>query len=584
MRPSEVFYGDMHWHTHFSDNRDRASVEQMVRTAARYGLSILGTGDHNHNLTAATWQREREETDALRRTLQRQHSQLVVLNNCEMTFMLGHFLVFEPPHVDGTIAEAYQYLYAPPPSAWVHRSPSAPSLSSIPPVTMINHPGLPTDQWSTRIIPGAGAVEAINGSVMRDAAARGIRFEGFQAPVAVPMLSVFGRYAACGLPVAALGSSDAHRLRELGFGATGFLLSGPPTMETVLGAIRRRRTFAVTDTGIELRWEVFSDPGGGDDIRLAWTARFGTAPGRPDIAPADDQEIHSWLYRGLIVASESVGHGGATLLPGHLYWIVARAGSRFAVSSIIIADAAGGESEQWAAGSHPIDPDVTDGIHRAATLIMRDLACRDWTPQSSGPQGSAASPGEPVSFLCEAASPIIRDALGHVVPFEVVRHERVRRIIDKEGPLADFDEFDVWLARNEVHECRFEALSYRREGNVFCLDAALVPVLSDRRRGAAERYRAWIAPMRKLLAGADRLRIRVGMMPTTTVRVSPGRWTLPFTVTDSVMHLSSELHEVTASPGLYEFPESWLPIVGNKVQRFVAQFFTGGFPDVSESR
>lgn len=57
------------------------------------------------------------------------------------------------------------------------------------------------------------------------------------------------------------------------------------------------------------------------------------------------------------------------------------------------------------------------------------------------------------------ARPTILDARGHAVPFEVLRHERVKRIIDKDGPPSDLDEFIVWLERNEIHECRFEALT-----------------------------------------------------------------------------------------------------------------------------
>ena len=99
--------GDLHFHTRYSDNRDRASVEEMVAAGAKRGIAIFGTGDHNHNLDREKWRRQREETGAARARF----PALLILNNCEVTFRMGHFLVVDPGTIEGTIAEGYGFLY-----------------------------------------------------------------------------------------------------------------------------------------------------------------------------------------------------------------------------------------------------------------------------------------------------------------------------------------------------------------------------------------------------------------------------------------------------------------------------------------
>ena len=140
----KLYFGDLHFHTHYSDNRDFASIEEMMLAGANYGLSIFGTADHNHDLDLTRWRQTQEET----RILREKYPDFLLMNNCEITFLLGHLNVLIPENIEGTIAEGYRYLYL---------EPNA--------LKIINHPYAFNDEWYKRILPDAIGVEVINGSV-----------------------------------------------------------------------------------------------------------------------------------------------------------------------------------------------------------------------------------------------------------------------------------------------------------------------------------------------------------------------------------------------------------------------------------
>jgi len=74
-----LYFGDLHFHTHYSDNRDRASIEEMILEGTKWNLSIFGTADHNHNLDARKWRQTREETEILRK----KYPNFLIINNVE---------------------------------------------------------------------------------------------------------------------------------------------------------------------------------------------------------------------------------------------------------------------------------------------------------------------------------------------------------------------------------------------------------------------------------------------------------------------------------------------------------------------
>ena len=228
----------------------------MVEAGEKRGITVFGTGDHNHNLDNHRWRALVREAAAL----QRRRPSLLLLCNCEITFLMGHFLVVEPRRIDGTIDEGYRFLYG---------DPAA--------VRIINHPDGVLDQWDRRIIPTASAIEVINGAVLRHAWDAGLRL---RSAVDLPSVRVYADYLSRGCAVAAMGASDAHALADIGCGVTGLWLDSPASRVGVTAAIRGLRSFAATEAGIglrcsldagsaELRWQVDwqpRDPAAGDDF------------------------------------------------------------------------------------------------------------------------------------------------------------------------------------------------------------------------------------------------------------------------------------------------------------------------------
>ena len=51
-----VYFADLHFHTHYSDNRDYASIEKMMLEGLKHSISVFGIADHNHSLDSKKWQ------------------------------------------------------------------------------------------------------------------------------------------------------------------------------------------------------------------------------------------------------------------------------------------------------------------------------------------------------------------------------------------------------------------------------------------------------------------------------------------------------------------------------------------------
>ncbi|MDA3833485.1 MAG: histidinol phosphatase, partial [Spirochaetales bacterium] len=95
MEKSRITYADLHFHTNYSDNRDSATAEQMMRAGNALGISCFGSGDHNHNLSAEAWSAQQMECEQL----QRKYPQFQIMHNCELTFRLGHALIIKPEKI-----------------------------------------------------------------------------------------------------------------------------------------------------------------------------------------------------------------------------------------------------------------------------------------------------------------------------------------------------------------------------------------------------------------------------------------------------------------------------------------------------
>lgn len=99
----KLFFADLHFHTRYSDNRDRATIEEMIFAGVKHELTIFGVGDHNHNFDLKKWKKQKQESSRLRK----KYPSYMILTNCEVTFLLGHFLIIEPEVITGKIGRAH---------------------------------------------------------------------------------------------------------------------------------------------------------------------------------------------------------------------------------------------------------------------------------------------------------------------------------------------------------------------------------------------------------------------------------------------------------------------------------------------
>jgi len=517
LRDHTLHYGDLHWHTHYSDNRDRATVEAMVQSAKRFGYTILGTGDHNHNVTAADWVAECDESGQV----QLKNPDIVLLNNCEMTFLIGHFLVIQPELIDGTIDEAHDFLFG-------DRAG----------VIMINHPGLPSDQWKDYLLPHANAVEVVNGGVQREAAAEGFTLDGVGFPLGIPAIDVYMRYIEAGIPVAAIGSSDAHALSELGHGATGFWIAGDaakgaPAVAEVIDAIVGRRTFAASDSGMMLTWELTGDSTG-------HTLHVSARASGTDVMPRVD------VYRGRSHIARLEGGRERSAAAVHLdnegiYWIVARADDRFAVSSAIEVPA---DRKRTPPG---MDPGPLE-IYRSR---VRFAPHRDTELQTVG---------DAFEIFCESEAPTIVDALGVEVNATVLETVPPRIVIDKSAGPEALEEFFTWFERNEIHEYRFDNVEIDARDGLVTLSATMIPAWADRRRGLQLRYASESSRLRTLSATCSRSRIIVSVPARCRIRVERGEYQLPFRTSACGSVPEGRIYRVAGSDGSSRLEQYFLPV------------------------
>lgn len=519
-----MFYGDLHFHTHYSDNRDRASVEQMIRRGLEQGITIFGTGDHNHNLTAESFNAEIAETEAVRRSFPR----LVVINNCEMTFLIGHYLVFDPGRVSGTIDEAYGYLYGEGGDG----------------LLMANHPGLPSDEWNTRINPAISAVEVVNGAVLREGRRKGY---GISSLLDVPAVGTFVKYLRLGVEVAAIGSSDAHSLDELGGGYTGFHFDGPPDKQAVLAAIRERRTFASTRRGIDVRWSLAEG-------QLDWQVVLPDS--RSEAWPTGARGTESFsleLYnRDVLVERRrnlSSGEEGSLHLPAPgLYWLAVVSEADFAISSPVA----------FRKAELRVEEDDREAAARAARIASeeRRTLSMETTDVSVQLLRRMGPPAE-VRLFSEVPDPILADERSQPLLCRPIARGEARRIVDKECEPRQFEEFYLWLERNEIHEYRFASIAYDLDDGLFSFSGVLIPFRCDKRAGAASLFAERVSDIEALVRRAKLVRAVVALPPTSLLRIEPSDLLFPLRVLPSLEGTASIVTEVrsgcNADSGIEQF-------------------------------
>jgi hypothetical protein len=465
--PSRLYFADLHFHTCFSDNRDFASAEQMIQAGRKHSLSIFGVGDHNHNLDAGKWRELKRQTACLRR----KYPSLLLLDNCEITFLMGHFLVVDPRRITGTIEEGYAYLYG---------TPDA--------VKIVCHPDPETDEWQKRLVPTAAGIEVVNGAVFRKAWEGGWRAA---SALDVPLVRTYAQYLGCGRAVAAIGSSDAHTLSEMGSGMTGVWMESALGKEGLLAAIRALRTFATTDPGIRLECHLEEASG-----ELRWEVRW------EPLDPGTGRDFRVELFRGEQKLEAAAPQGRLPVAQEGLYWLAALNERALAVSSPVFARAR---------------RTLPAALLRES---LRDLVWRELRRGRSLGQDRASQRGSrELELLSWDPEPPITDAAGRAVPATFTTGAAERLIIDKSCGSPCFAEYYLWLRRNEIHEYTFVEIRYEKQGDVLQFDGRVAPakmILSRRWRG---RYRAESRRLRRLIGPGTGFRLSVRTLLASTVRL-----------------------------------------------------------------
>lgn len=433
----------------------------MIRIGKQLGISSFGTGDHNHNLTDSTWLAQQEETRALQKTF----PQLSLMNNCEVTFRLGHFLVIEPESITGTIEEGFSYLFG-------NRDA----------MLVITHPYLPTDSWRGSILPHVTGIEVINGAVLSSEEgdvflSQMMERYGLSRLIDIPHIACYADYLAHGIPVVPFGSSDAHRLSELGLGVTGYW------HDSLQEAISSRALFAATDTGIRLFWEHQEDVG-----IITWKAAIEAPSYVPDSGGytttvewyRDDQFLGRFPVEGSL----------STDRPGY-YWFGVQQGKRYAVSAPVAV------KDHPVAAPKPIYGRPLSTYHMlwSGTIVQDPL-----------PSGSAR--GE--LYLSEDFS--CHDAAGTEVKLllQPIEHDVV---IDNSGSPELLKELFLWFSRNEIHEFIFSTVTYKIDSGSLQLKAVLLPALLVHNRSNDEQISRIGRELLRLLPDIQRVELLIEAPP-----------------------------------------------------------------------
>jgi hypothetical protein len=428
----KLYFADLHFHTHYSDNRDFASIERMILHGQKKCITIFGVGDHNHSLDLKKWKQSTEESAILRE----KYPFLNILINCEITFLFGHFLVLAPNSISGTIEEGYDLLY---------KSPDV--------IKIINHPNPDTDEWYRRIIPSVAGVEVINGALFLQAKKVGYPI---QSALDIPFVQTFARYLSLGYPVAAIGNSDAHEVSETGSGLTGLWLSNPQDKAQVLDAVRERRCFATTDPGIRLycaldrKQELFS-----------WTVEWN--PINESTAVNYTVEIFNRDKRLEFLSAE-----GQVKAEKHgMYWVAAFNHEAIAISSpVCLLKTRHGS---YSPGRiFPVAALYNESIKDLTWLRLRKQESFNLAPVRKHGQTQ-------IELLSMNPNPEITDAECSKVEYSILKPGKEQVVIKKRCLSPCFDEFFLWLERNEVHECVFLEVDYKKARDIFIFKGLIVP-------------------------------------------------------------------------------------------------------------
>ena len=457
-RDALLLFGDFHFHTAYSDNEDEATVRRMVETGRARGLRSMAPADHHHSLTPTAWAALLRDIGELA-----DDGTTQLYEACEISFRRGHLVALRPEVFPGRVADGFDVLYAKRCEAMI-----------------IAHPVTGMDRWRHILYPAVDGIEVINGEVLRYFRRRRIPFRTFDS---IPMLSLYKRYLKARLPVAAIGSSDAHRVTSIGFGVTGLWLRGAD--DTALNAIRERRCYAATDTGVFMKWSL----NGGT---LSWQTAIDGEPPR-----------HTRIYRGGKPVATAAAAGTIDLPKPGCYWIAIGSRERIGVSSAI-----------------EVLPYDTEGIgKRELNKILKDAAylqnrhgnaeATDWVSRRHAKW---------VAVYCD--TPRFYDLRGTRRRLPCFPTPGRKVFIRKKDTIAAFADVEPWIAAGESHEYAIENISWERRGNTLRIRGTAAPGLRVVRPGSTSGNST--IDLRSAADLSVTVDLRFRMMRRWMVRLPPG--------------------------------------------------------------
>ena len=238
------------------------------------------------------------------------------------------------------------------------------------------------------------------------------------------------------------------------------------------------------------------------------------------------------LYCGERKIQTAQASGCTEIQTNWLYWIAAFNGEAYAVSSPIGCNRAG--TTPMVRGSDVPSELLQKPLKDLALLQLRKSRAVDTSPATH--RGFVR-----IDLLSLGKKPQLVDATGRPVPYKVLVPARERIIIDKSCLSPCFDEFFLWLRRNEIHEYGFLELDYRKEQDLFHLRGRIVPAIMVLIKGFQAWHRAEISRIRKLVDSSTRFRLDVRTLFTSTISLPLKDHPFPLRIQDHAEKATSLL-------------------------------------------
>jgi hypothetical protein len=469
-RQASLVFGDFHFHTTYSDNEDKATVRQMVDAGRARGLRTMAPADHHHSLTPADWAALLDDIDELAKS----DTGDQLYEACEISFRRGHLVAIRPEGFPRRVADAFRILYEKRCEAMI-----------------IAHPVRIVDRWRHILYPAVDGIEVINGEVLRYFRKRRIPFRRFDS---IPMLSLYKHYLRAGLPVAAVGSSDAHRIPSVGFGVTGLWLHSAD--DTAMDAIRERRCYAATDTGVFMKWSL-------DGRTLSWeTAIDGGAPHKVRV------------YRGSKRICAVASHGDMTLAKAGCYWIAIGTGERIGVSSAI-------EATPY---------HIAKIRKRQLAKILRDAAYLQ--RQESGSNATVWGWRRRAKWMAVYAdAPRFYDQQGKRLRLPSFPLPGRRVFARKKDSISALADVEPWISRNEAHEYAFAEITWDTRRTDLRIRGTAVPGLRAIGPSWTRNNISTLESIKKAANKSATIDLQLRVMRRWLVRLPPGSGT--YTIRDA---------------------------------------------------